>query len=478
VGYPADTLMRRRSIDITHAEDRREDIRMARRLMRGELPFYRRLKRYVRPDGGVVQARVLVSLLRGADGRPHRLVGIVEDITDQLRIEELGRAREAAEAANQAKNEFLSRMSHELRTPMNAILGFTQLMQMDAGEPLPAAQRARAQQIAQAGWHLLAMINDTLDLSRIEAGSLRLEPAVLELAPLLARALALVQQQAAERGLAISQRLDPAALRLVGDPTRVTQVLTNLLSNAVKYNRPGGSVSIETAAPEPGWVEVAVRDTGLGLTDEQRAALFQPFNRLGRERSGLPGTGIGLVISRRLAEMMGGSLRAEAVDGPGACFVLRLPAASASPLATAEPAFEEPAAPQAGPYRRVLYVEDNPLNADVMRGILEQRPGLELEVAPSAETGLRALRERPPALLLLDWQLPDADGLTLLQRLGELGGSPPPVIVVSANAQPEQIALARAAGVRHYLTKPLDVRELLALVDELLAPAADPKRAE
>ncbi len=478
-GYSAEALMRQRSIDVTHADDRREDIRLARRLMRGEIPYYRRLKRYVRPDGSIAHARVLVSLLRGADGRPHRLVGVVEDITDQLRIEELDRAREAAEAANQAKNEFLSRMSHELRTPMNAILGFTQLMQMDASEPLPPGQRGRAQQIAQAGWHLLEMINDTLDLSRIEAGSLRLEPVPLELPPLLARALALVQGQAAERGLAISQRVDPAAVRLVGDPTRVTQILTNLLSNAVKYNRPNGSVSIEAASPEPGWVEVAVRDTGLGLTPEQRAALFQPFNRLGRERSGLPGTGIGLVISQRLAEMMGGSLRAEAVDGQGACFVLRLPAGGSTdfmPLEAAAPA--EPTAPRAGPQRRLLYVEDNPLNAEVMRGILEQRPNIELEVAPTVEAGVRALRERPPALLLLDWQLPDGDGLTLLSRMRESGGPMPPVIVVSANAQPEQIAAAQVAGARHYLTKPLDVRELLALVDELLAPGAGQERAE
>jgi signal transduction histidine kinase/BarA-like signal transduction histidine kinase len=424
----------------------------------------------VRPDGSVTHARVLVSLLRGSDGRPHRLVGVVEDINDRLRMEELDRAREAAEAANQAKNEFLSRMSHELRTPMNAILGFTQLMQMDAAEPLPPAQRGRAQQIAQAGWHLLEMINDTLDLSRIEAGSLRLEPTALELPPLLSRALALVQQNASERGIAISQRLDPDALRLTGDPTRVTQILTNLLSNAVKYNRPGGSVTIGATSPAPGWVEVAVQDTGLGLTEEQRAALFQPFNRLGRERSGLPGTGIGLVISQRLAEMMGGSLRAEAVDGPGARFVLRLPAAESAAPALPAPEPDEPAAPQPGPHRRLLYVEDNPLNAQVMRGILEQRPGLELEVATTAEAGLAALRERPPALLLLDWQLPDGDGLTLLSRLRELGAKPPPVIVVSANAQPEQIALAQTAGAQHYLTKPLDVRELLALVDELLAP--------
>jgi PAS domain S-box-containing protein len=478
VGYPAEALAGKRSLDVTHADDRREDARLARRMMRGEIPFYRRVKRYVRPDGGTVHARVLVSLLRGDDGRPHRLVGVVEDITDQLRIEELDRAREAAEAANQAKSEFLSRMSHELRTPMNAILGFTQLMQMDAAEPLPPAQRSRAQQIAQAGWHLLEMINDTLDLSRIEAGSLRLEPVALELPPLLARALALVQQSAAERGLAVNQRLDPGALRLMGDPTRVTQILTNLLSNAVKYNVVGGSISIEAESPAPGWVEIAVRDTGLGLSEEQRAALFQPFNRLGREQGSLPGTGIGLVISQRLAEMMGGSLRAEAVGGPGARFVLRLPAAGAGTPATADTRADEPAPPQASPHRRLLYVEDNALNVEVMRGVLEQRPGLELEVATTVAAGLQALRERPPALLLLDWQLPDGDGLSLLARLHELGGTPPPVVIVSANAQPEQIAQARAAGAQHYLTKPLDVRELLALVDELLASPPRAERAE
>lgn len=478
VGHSAQALLGRRSLDITHADDRREDIRLARRLTRGEIPFYRRLKRYLRPDGSVVNARVLVSLLRGSDGRPHRMVGIIEDITDQLRIEELDRAREAAEGANQAKNEFLSRMSHELRTPMNAILGFTQLMQMDATAPLAPVQRGRAQQIAQAGWHLLEMINDTLDLSRIEAGSLRLEPAALDLPPLLARALALVQQNVAERGLSISQRLDPAALRVQGDPTRVTQILTNLLSNAVKYNRPGGSIVIEAGSPQPGWMEIAVSDTGLGLTDEQRAALFQPFNRLGRERSGQPGTGIGLVISRRLAEMMGGSLRAESVDGPGARFVLRLPTAGAASPPAGDTVTDEPAAARPSPHRRLLYVEDNPLNADVMRGILEQRPGLELEVATSVEASMQSLHARPPALLLLDWQLPDGDGLALLKRLPELGRAPPPVIVVSANAQPDQISLAHVAGARHYLTKPLDVRELLALIDELLALPAGADRAE
>ncbi len=326
VGYPAEHLIGRRSIDITHPDDRHDDIQLARRLIRGDFPFYRRHKRYLRPDGQVVHARVLVSLLNDVAGRPYRFVGVVEDITDQRRIEELDRAREAAEAANQAKSEFLSRMSHELRTPMNAILGFAQLMQMDTAEPLSPTQRGRTQQIAHAGWHLLEMINDTLDLSRIEADALRLDSAELELAPLLERALSIVQTSAAEQGLSIEQKLDPDAGRLFGDQTRVTQILVNLLSNAIKYNRPGGRIVIQARRGAAGRIEITVRDTGIGLTDEQRAALFQPFNRLGRERSGLPGTGIGLVISRRLAEMMGGELRAESVDGPGASFVLSLPA--------------------------------------------------------------------------------------------------------------------------------------------------------
>ncbi|MFG6465534.1 PAS domain S-box protein [Roseateles sp. BYS87W] len=491
VGYAAEALMGRRSIEVTHPDDRQEDVRLGRRLTRGEIPFYRRLKRYVRPDGHVVHARVLVSLLRGPDGRPHRLVGVVEDITDQLRIEELDRARAAAEAANQAKNDFLSRMSHELRTPMNAILGFAQLMQMDLTEPLPPAQRNRAQQIGHAGWHLLEMINDTLDLSRIESGSLRLTLGPLELPTLLARSLALVQGQAAERGISLHQHVADGATRITGDATRVTQILTNLLSNAVKYNRPGGSVRIDASRPEPGWVEVAVTDTGLGLTEEQREALFQPFNRLGREQSNLPGTGIGLVISQRLAEMMGGSLRAEANGGPGARFVVRLPEAAASgpvssapPLdAPAPPAWQPPAPPAtgtsaqaAGPHR-VLYIEDNPLNADVIRGMLAQRGDVVLEVATTAEAGLKALQSQPPALLLLDWQLPDGDGLTVLNTL-QARQVRMPVVVLSANAQPEQLAQARAAGAWHYLTKPLDIQALQALVDQLLAGRAEPERAK
>ena len=456
LGYEPARLMALSADDITHPEDRDADAQQTLRLLRGEIPFYQRQKRYLGRDGQTVRARVIVSALRGADGRPHRLVAVVEDITDQLRIEALDRAREAAEAANQAKSEFLSRMSHELRTPMNAILGFTQLMELDTAEPLPPGQRSRAQQIAQAGWHLLEMINDTLDLSRIESGSLRLEPRELDLAPLMARATAWVQAQASARDLTLSQTLDDTARHVIGDPTRVTQILTNLLSNAVKYNRPGGWVKLQ-ARREGDRVEVSVSDSGLGLSAAQVEQLFQPFNRLGREHSGLPGTGIGLVISRRLAEMMGGSLRA-LPQAEGACLVLSLPAATThQSISPARPAVD--ASPE-----RLLLVGSTEQDAEVLRGLLSQRPDLALELKPDVATALPTLQQRPPSVLLLDLQQP---GSGELQRLRQALASPdraaPPLILLATEPP------AAVAGSEHFLTKPLDLRALLALVDELLA---------
>lgn len=329
VGYSAEALLHKSINDITLPEDQDEDRRLARQLVRREISSYRRQKRYRTGDGREIQVRALVSLLLDAQGEPQSLVGVVEDLSDEQRAQ-------TAEAANRAKSEFLSRMSHELRTPMNAILGFTQLMKMDPTSPLPRPQAERAEQIAQAGWHLLAMIDDTLDLSRIEAGSLRVELSQLALAPLVASAQAMVRSMALERHVEIQVRLAPQAANVYADPTRLLQILTNLLSNAIKYNREGGLVFLEADARLPGWVEIRVRDTGPGLSAEQRLRLFQPFERLGQERSGVPGTGIGLVLSRHLAEMLGGSLDALDVTDSGACFVLRLRSAAPAPTDAAE----------------------------------------------------------------------------------------------------------------------------------------------
>ena len=304
------------------------DAALTAQLVAGEIPMYRRHKRCLNRAGEIVWVRATVSLLRDADNQPWRIVGVVEDITEHLRLEEAERAREAAEASNRAKSEFLSRMSHELRTPLNAMLGFAQLLEIDRRNPLAAAQRPWVGQIQQAGWHLLEMINDVLDLSRIESGNLRLQTATLDLGELVQATTALVASDAASAASGSAQELGPGTRRRsLGDATRVKQILTNLLSNAVKYNIDGGRVHIASRLAGPDGVEVAVTDTGMGMTPEQMDELFQPFNRLGRERTAIQGTGIGLVISRRLAELMGGSIGVKSVPGEGSSFTLRLPRA-------------------------------------------------------------------------------------------------------------------------------------------------------
>jgi CheY-like chemotaxis protein len=409
-----------------------------------------------------------VALLRDAAGRPQATVGVVEDIGEHLRLVEAERARESAESSNRAKSDFVSRMSHELRTPLNAMLGFAQLLGLDRKPPLAEHQRAWAGQIQQAGWHLLDMINDTLDLSRIESGMLELEPVALEVAPLVGAALAMVEPAAEKRGLRIVRELDPRAHAVRGDETRIKQILTNLLSNAVKYNVDGGSITLRTRATEGDVVEFAVSDTGLGMDRSQMDDLFQPYNRLGRERSAVEGTGIGLVISQRLAALMGGSLRAQSVAGEGSTFILTLPRASDAGGATGRDGQVQPL-PAGYRQRLVHYIEDNETNVEVMRGMLLRRPQVQLNVSTNGLDGLAALRRQRPSLILLDMHLPDIDGLELLRHLkddDELANIP--VIVVSADATAAHVEAALTAGAAHYVTKPVDLTDFLAVLDELL----------
>jgi len=336
VGFSSAELMQRSSIAITHPDDRAEDLRLGRSLLRGEIDSYRRNKRYITKFGQIVQVRALVSMQRDARGEPFRLVGVVEDVTDQLRLRELERARSAAEAANQAKNEFLSRISHELRTPLNAMLGFTQLLELGGEQQLSEQQRGWLAQIRAAGWHLLEMINETLDWSRIETGALKLELAPQALEPLLASTWAMLEADAAKRGIAYSVELAADAQQVYADATRLKQVFTNLLSNAVKYNHPQGQVRVSSRALGDERIEITVADTGLGLSEAQQAQLFQPFNRLGRELSQAEGTGIGLVICKRLVEAMNGSLTVRSATGQGASFVLDLPASAGAMSSAAD----------------------------------------------------------------------------------------------------------------------------------------------
>ena len=467
-GYSEQELLTLSLVDCTHPDDLDQDAELMGQLVRGELPMFRRHKRYIVKNGSTVWVQATVSLLRFADGKPRSVVGVVEDITEHLKLEDAERAREAAEASNRAKSEFLSRMSHELRTPLNAMLGFAQLLELDPRQPLSTEQKPWVSQIQQAGWHLLEMINDVLDLSRIESGNLRLQTETLNLVEMFEATLAMVEGEARQRRIRISQDFAPGTTTVLGDATRVKQILTNLLSNAVKYNAEGGRIHIGSRPVGADLVEIAVTDTGLGLTPEQLGELFQPFNRLGRERSAQQGTGIGLVISQRLAELMGGSLRANSVAGQGSSFILTLPCSTdpdtvrsdldALPLSAAEY------------HRRIVhYVEDNETNVEVMRGILAQRPQVELQVSVTGLDGLAAIRARRPDLILLDMHLPDISGMELLRHLKadvHTGGIP--IVVVSADALEQQIAAAFEAGCAHYLTKPVSVSELLGVLDDEL----------
>ncbi|WP_431048607.1 CHASE domain-containing protein [Roseateles sp. L2-2] len=329
LGMSIEQLKARSVLAITHPEDRAEDSRLGMALIRGELGRYSRIKRYIGAQGQVITVRSTVSLLRDAQGQPSRLLGVVEDIGEQLRLAELERIHEAELGANRAKNEFLSRMSHELRTPLNAMLGFSQLLESDPESALSTRQRGWLTQIQQSGWHLLAMINDTLDLSRLDAGGLRVQIDDQDLGPIASDSLAMIETQRQRRGVTIDVDLAPDAGRLRADATRLKQVLTNLLSNAVKYNHDGGRVQLRARRIDDSRIELSVSDTGPGLTEAQMAQLFQPFNRLGREVGAIEGTGIGLVITQRLLELMGSRLRVASTAGEGATFSFDLPISSA-----------------------------------------------------------------------------------------------------------------------------------------------------
>jgi len=451
--------------ELIHPDDLPEIRRLSQEALDGRIDSVQHQLRLLRPDGEVRRVRLLSRLLRDVDGRALHFLVVVEDISDELRVQELESAREAAELANQAKTDFLSRMSHELRTPLNAMLGFVQLMEIDPLERLSERQLARTHQVQQAGWHLLAMINDMLDLSRIEAGVLAVHIESLDLPPLLGEVQALVDAAAHERRVSFQMELSDDARWLSADRTRIKQVLTNLMSNAVKYNREGGQVTVATHRLGT-QVEIEVRDTGLGMSSAQLGQLFEPFNRLGRERSSTEGTGIGLTIAKRLTELMGGTLEVESVEHHGSIFRLRLPvAAFVRPTGAAEVVqAQEPLV-----RRRVLYVEDNAVNAAVMRGVFEQRPGLELQVCETGEAGLAALEESLPDLLLLDMQLPGIGGEEVLRRLRRRWSPAElPVIVISANALPSQISGAAELGLLHYLAKPVDVAALLRWLDQAL----------
>ena len=368
-------------------------------------------------------------------------------------------ARSEAQAANQAKTDFISRMSHEFRTPLNAILGFAQLLEM---EELTVDERESVEHILRAGRHLLDLVNEVLDISRIEAGRIDLSLEPVEVGLLVSEVLTLLGPAAVQRGVVLRPPESRPPAWVWADRQRLLQVLLNLVSNAVKYNRTDGWVSVSWHTGEAVRIEVA--DSGIGIRLEAMARLFRPFERID-SAVGVEGTGLGLCLSRSLVEAMGGRLEAESAPGQGSRFSIELPATEPPVVAGVE----------AEPVRRrsatLLYVEDNLSNISLVERILGNRRRVRLVTAMQGRLAIDLARQHLPDLVLLDLNLPDMPGREVLQRLkAEPGLDEIPVVILSADATPGQIRRLMEAGAADYLTKPLDVRRFLEVVDELISP--------
>jgi PAS domain S-box-containing protein len=413
--------------------------------------------------------------------RDRKLQGVfaaARDVTERKRFEqrqlennvELERAKAAAEKANLAKSDFLSSMSHELRSPLNAILGFAQLMISDTPGPTPA-QTASIDQILHAGWYLLELINEILDLAQIESGKLALSLEPTSLAEVMFECQAMIEPQRQKRGIEMTFPRFDAPCFVDADRTRLKQVIINLLSNAIKYNRPFGTVivTVDSGTIDPKHVRISVKDSGAGLPPDMLIQLFQSFNRLGRETTSEEGTGIGLVMSKRLVEMMGGTIGVESTVGSGSIFWFDLNMASPPRLVIDVEdllPFAETHVQKGAATKTLLYVEDNPANLRLIEQLILRRPDISLLSANDGNLGVRLARERRPDVVLMDINLPGLNGIEALKILREDPSTERiPVVALSANAMPRDIEKGLQAGFFRYLTKPIKIGEFLETLD-------------
>jgi len=407
--------------------------------------------------------------------RDRRLQGVfaaARDVTERNRLDqvlqekniELESARSVAERANLAKSEFLSSMSHELRSPLNAILGFAQLMESDATLPTPN-QKEGIGQILQAGWHLLKLIDEILDLAKVESGQVPLSPEPIALAEVMLECEHMLEAQAQAHDIRLTFPRFETPCFVRADRTRVKQVLINLLSNAIKYNVSHGTVEVQVGPGALGYTRVSVRDTGAGLTADQQAQLFQAFNRLGQEAGGVEGTGIGLVLAKRLIELMGGVIGVESTVGVGSAFwfeLITVAVPAAGPALEAGPALDFPAMAAGARLHTLLYVEDNQPNLKLVEQLIARYPNLRLLTAVNGADGLQLARTAQPDVILLDINLPDLNGFEVLKILRAMPATAHiPIVAVSANAMPRDIRKGLEAGFFRYITKPINVTEFI-----------------
>ena len=402
-------------------------------------------------------------------------VSTIWDITDDVQHEaELRTARALAEAASTAKSEFLASMSHELRTPLNSILGFTQLLQRDKKSPLNDRQRDKVEHVIRGGEHLLRLIDDILDLSRIEAGRITVSIEPVSLAEALNEVKSTLDPMASRAGVTLAVAPVPDSAReVLGDRTRVVQIFINFGSNSIKYGRAGGSATFSVEKIDHGFVRILLRDDGLGIPADKQDKIFQPFHRAGQETGPIQGTGIGLAITKRLAELMDGHVGFESTAGAGSTFWIDLPSSeefrathvdAAAPVPVVSPALSGE-----GQRYTIVYIEDNPSNIAFMQELVSELDRVNLLTVPTAEVGIELVRDRHPDVVIMDINLPGMSGYDATRKLKEWPETKDiPVIALTAAAMTGDRRRYADAGFHRYLTKPVNVQELIETLEALL----------